>query len=350
MNYNNHLIIMAGGIGSRFWPLSTPEMPKQFIDILGNGKTMIQMTAHRFSDVIPSSNIWVVTSKKYKNIVLNQIPQIPEDQVLLEPCMRNTAPCIAYVSYKIREKYPDANLVFSPADHIISDKVLFTYSVEKALAFTSDSEAIVTLGMNPDRPETGYGYILASDTASSEIVKVNSFKEKPDLDTAKQYLEEGNYYWNAGIFVWNVKNVIASFEEFLPEVASRFQKLSDDGVFYSKHEQEVIDEVFPNCPNISIDYAVMEKSKNTYVLPASFGWSDLGTFGSLYEHLNKDSEGNAVVGKGVKLVECKECIIHTASESKVVLQGLSNCIVVESEGKLLVCKMEKEQKIKEWGS
>lgn len=350
MKNNNHLIIMAGGVGSRFWPMSTPDMPKQFIDITGKGMTMIQMTVDRFSEVVPAENVWVVTSKKYKTIVAEQIPSIPEEQILLEPCMRNTAPCIAYVSYKIRAKYPEANLVFSPADHVISDKKHFTSVISKALDFTLQSDCIVTLGMAPDRPETGYGYILASDRASAEIVKVRSFKEKPDLSTAKKYLEDGNYFWNAGIFVWNVRTVISSFEQFLPEVADRFQKIADSGIFYNRDEQKIIDSQFPLCPNISIDYAVMEKSQNAYVFPASFGWSDLGTYGSLYTYLEKDACGNVIVGDGVKLIACSNCIVHTTEENKVVLQGLDGCIVVEKGGKLLVCKMEEEQKIKEWGA
>lgn len=337
---------MAGGVGSRFWPMSTPEKPKQFIDVLGVGKSLIQLTVERFDNVIPIENVWVVTSEKYKDIVMEQLPEVPEDQILLEPCMRNTAPCIEYVSRKIYAKYPEANLVFSPADHIILDVVSFKGVIERALDYTRNNDVILTLGMMPSRPETGYGYIKSLPTESGSIQKVEAFKEKPNLETAKAYLEEGGYYWNAGIFIWNVKMVVNTIANLVPELSRVFDKIEPH--FYTEQEQEIINQYFPTCPNISIDYAVMEKSKDVFVYPACFGWSDLGTWGSLYTHLEQDENRNAVVGQNVNMVDCKNCIVHTPSERKVVIQGLDNYIIAENDNTLLICKKEDEQKIKDW--
>lgn len=342
---NNHLIIMAGGIGSRFWPMSTPDKPKQFIDVLGLGKSLLQLTVERFEGVIPNGNIWIVTSKNYKEIVKEQIPSIDDSHVLLEPCMRNTAPCITYVAFKIRERYPDANLVFSPADHIVIDTEHFRAIIHRALDYTEKSDAIVTLGMFPTRPETGYGYIKAA-SGNEDVRRVEAFKEKPDLETAKQYISEGNYYWNAGIFVWNVDTVISEIGKYVPELTERFDSLKS--YFYTCEEQKAIDREFPLCPNISIDYAVMEKSTKVYVCPAEFGWSDLGTWGSLYTLMTKDSNSNAVIGNNVKLIDCRDNIVHVPQERNVILQGLKGYIVVESGGRLLICRKQDEQKIKEW--
>ena len=348
---------MAGGVGSRFWPMSTPERPKQFIDVLGIGKSLIQLTVERFDTVIPIENVWIVTSEKYKNIVREQLPGVPESQILLEPCMRNTAPCIEYVSRKIYAKYPDANLVFSPADHIVLDINTFREVIKNSLEFTKDREAILTLGMMPTRPETGYGYIKAISgqqfnscrdvtPVASNIHKVEAFKEKPNLETAKSYLNEGGYYWNAGIFIWNVKMVVNTISNLVPDLASVFDKI--EPYFYTEQEQEIVNQYFPTCPNISIDYAVMEKSDEVFVYPANFGWSDLGTWGSLYTHLEQDKNRNATVGQNINLVDCKNCIVHTPSERKVVIQGLDNYIIAESDNTLLICKKEDEQLIKDW--
>lgn len=348
---------MAGGVGSRFWPMSTPERPKQFIDVLGIGKSLIQLTVERFDTVIPIENVWIVTSEKYKNIVREQLPGVPESQILLEPCMRNTAPCIEYVSRKIYAKYPDANLVFSPADHIVLDINTFREVIKNSLEFTKDREAILTLGMMPTRPETGYGYIKAISgqqfnscrdvtPVASNIHKVEAFKEKPNLETAKSYLNEGGYYWNAGIFIWNVKMVVNTISNLVPDLASVFDKI--EPYFYTEQEQEIVNQYFPTCPNISIDYAVMEKSDEVFVYPANFGWSDLGTWGSLYTHLDQDENRNATVGQNINLVDCKNCIVHTPSERKVVIQGLDNYIIAESDNTLLICKKEDEQLIKDW--
>ena len=351
---NNHLIIMAGGVGSRFWPMSTPEKPKQFIDVLGIGKSLIQLTVERFETIISVENVWIVTSEKYKSIVREQLPSIPESQILLEPCMRNTAPCIEYVARKIYAKYPEANLVFSPADHIVLDINTFRNVIKNSLEFTENREAILTLGMMPSRPETGYGYIKSQQTTdngqqtlgSETIQKVEAFKEKPNLETAKSYLAEGGYYWNAGIFVWNVKMVVETIARLVPELAEVFDKI--EASFYTEQEQEVINQYFPTCPNISIDYAVMEKSKDVFVYPANFGWSDLGTWGSLYTHLQQDENNNATVGQNINLIDCKNCVVHTPSERKVVIQGLDNYIIAESDNTLLICKKEEEQHIKDW--
>lgn len=348
---------MAGGVGSRFWPMSTPERPKQFIDVLGIGKSLIQLTVERFDTVIPIENVWIVTSEKYKNIVREQLPGVPESQILLEPCMRNTAPCIEYVSRKIYAKYPDANLVFSPADHIVLDINTFREVIKNSLAFTENRDAILTLGMMPTRPETGYGYIKAISSqqfnlcrdvtpVASNIHKVEAFKEKPNLETAKSYLNEGGYYWNAGIFIWNVKMVVNTISNLVPDLASVFDKI--EPYFYTEQEQEIVNQYFPTCPNISIDYAVMEKSDEVFVYPANFGWSDLGTWGSLYTHLDQDENRNATVGQNINLVDCKNCIVHTPSERKVVIQGLDNYIIAESDNTLLICKKEDEQLIKDW--
>lgn len=337
---------MAGGVGSRFWPMSTPEIPKQFIDVLGVGKSLLQLTAERFTGVIPKEHIWVVTSKDYKGLVKAQMPYMQEEQILLEPCRRNTAPCIAYVTYKIKKKYPDVNLIFSPADHLVLDTEKFREVIAKGLEFTTSVNSIVTLGMVPSRPETGYGYIKGKEGQEVLIRKVVAFKEKPELAVAKSYLAEGGYYWNSGIFIWNVNTVILEFEQHAPELAAKFSGLNR--IYFTDKEQEVIDKEFFDCPNISIDYAIMEKSVNTYVYPASFGWSDLGTWGSLYTLLDKDRMGNAIVGNEVKLVDCKNCVVHTPEEKKVVVQGLEDYIIAENGDTLLVCKKEMEQLIKEW--
>lgn len=336
---------MAGGVGSRFWPMSTPEYPKQFIDVLGVGKSLLQLTVERFKSIIPCENIWIVTSKQYKNLVLEQIPGLDLNHLLLEPCMRNTAPCIAYVSNKIKEKYPQANLVFSPADHIVLDGEEFRRVIQLALDFTAKNDIVVTLGMNPTRPETGYGYIK-SVIGTESIRKVEAFREKPDLKTAERYLAEGNYYWNSGIFVWNVQTVILELQRYVPELAERFEKLKS--IYYTDQEQQIIDKEFPLCEKISIDYAVMEKSDNISVYPASFGWSDLGTWGSLYSILKKDENDNTVVGENINLVECHNCIVHVPETKKIIIEGLNNYIIAEKNQSLLICKKEHEQLIKDW--
>ena len=346
----NHVVIMAGGIGSRFWPMSTPDMPKQFVDVMGIGKSLIQMTVERFAPVCSMENFWVVTGRKYVDIVKAQLPDIPEDHILAEPAMRNTAPCIAYACWKIRRRHPQANVVVTPSDALVVNTDEFARVISKALDFTAEGRRIVTVGIRPSRPETGYGYIAAGDPVASadsaqvsEILKVDSFREKPSLEVAKEYLAAGNYLWNAGIFVWNVDTITTELRTHTPALASIMDEMSK--AFYTADEEAVVDELFPTCEKISIDYAVMEKADCIYTFPADFGWSDLGTWGSLRTLMPQDEDGNAVVGGDVRLFDTKGCIVHAPNAKRVVVQGLENCIVAEHNGCLLVCRLDHEQNI-----
>ena len=341
---NTHVVIMAGGIGSRFWPMSTPEFPKQFVDVMGCGKTMIQMTVERFSVVCPMSNFWVVTSAAYVDIVRSQLPEIPQENILAEPCARNTAPCIAYACWKIKAKHPAANIVVTPSDALVTDVDEFRRVIGEALAFTAEGQRIVTLGIKPTRPETGYGYIQAA--AGSEVIPVSSFREKPSLEVAREYLAAGNYFWNAGIFVWNVDTIVDSLRRFTPDLAAKMDEMAE--AFYTGREPEVVGEVFPTCEKISIDYAVMEKADYIFTIPGDFGWSDVGTWGSLWTLLPHDENGNAVVGNNVHLYGCKGCIVHAPDASSVVLEGLEDSIVVERGGRILICRLSEEQRIKDF--
>ena len=343
---NNYLIIMAGGIGSRFWPMSTPEAPKQFLDILGTGRTMIQQTVDRFDGLVPMENIFIVTSKNYKVIINEQLPGIDDHQILLEPCMRNTAPCIAYATYKIHQQNPEANIVVAPSDHLIIDESEFKRVIQKGFEFTASNDSLLTLGIHPHRPEIGYGYIQAGADNEQGINKVVAFKEKPDLKTAEDYLSEGNYFWNAGIFLWSSKSILSAFEQYLPQLVEIFKK--GETVYYTDDEQVFIDENFPQCENISIDYGIMEHADNIYVMPANFGWSDLGTWGSLWEKREHDDKGNSVVGSDVQLYECENNIVTVPDGRKVVLQGLNDYIVTEANGVFMVCQKTEEQRIKEF--
>lgn len=344
---NNHIVIMAGGIGSRFWPMSTPEYPKQFIDVMGTGRTLIQMTVDRFAPICPMSNFWVVTSEKYIDIVKQQLPDIPAENILAEPEARNTAPCIGYACWKIKKHHANANIVVTPSDALVINTTEFQRVISDALKFTQSSNAIVTIGIKPSRPETGYGYIAASDEkVINEIVKVCEFKEKPDLATAEQYLAEGNYFWNAGIFVWNVNTITDAMQRYTPALATIMEEMSSS--FYTSQEQELVGRLFPTCDKISIDYAVMEKSDDIYTLPAEFGWSDLGSWGSLRTLLPQTEEGNASVGLDVRFYNSKNCVVHTQEVKKVVVEGLNGHIVAEKGGQLLVCSLANEQLIKEF--
>lgn len=347
---NNHLVIMAGGVGSRFWPMSTEETPKQFIDVLGVGRSLLQLTRDRFESVVPHDNIWVVTNRKYVHMVQQQLPDMPTNHILCEPCRRNTAPCIAYVSWRIKAQDPKANIVVTPSDHIVTDPVEFRRVVSECLDFTADSDAIVTLGMKTSRPETGYGYIQADLSSSSlrnkEIFRVDSFKEKPDLETAKQYIKKNYYFWNAGIFIWNVSTIVNAFRVYQPVMSKLFESLLP--IYGTEKEQEEIDRTFPECDNISVDYAIMEKAEEIFVCPADFGWSDLGTWGSLQMQTRKDIYGNACIGNNITLVESHNCMIHATQEKKVVVQGLDGYIVAENNDTLLICKLSEEQRIKQF--
>ena len=350
MKTNNHLVIMAGGVGSRFWPMSTQEQPKQFIDVLGVGKTLLQLTAERFGTLIDRRNIWVVTNQKYVDIVRQQLPDIPEGNILCEPCRRNTAPCIAYVSWRIRKQDPKANIVVTPSDHVVMNVQEFQRVIQSCMAFTADSDAIVTLGMKPNRPETGYGYIQADLSASSlrnkSIYRVDSFREKPDLDTAREYIKKNNYFWNAGIFIWNVATITNAFRIYQPKISNLFEAMMP--ILGTPQEQQVINERFPLCENISVDYAIMEKAEEIFVCPADFGWSDLGTWGSLQAQSRRDLYGNACIRPDIKLFETHNCIIHTTQEKRVVIQGLDGFIVAENNDTLLICKLSEEQRIKQF--
>lgn len=339
----NQIVIMAGGVGSRFWPLSIPEYPKQFIDILGCGRTLIQLTVDRFKGVAPIENFWVVTNAKYVDIVREQIPGIPAEHILAEPAARNTAPCIAWACWSIKREDPYANVVVTPADAVVMNPDEFRRVIKNALAFTEKNNAIVTIGIKPSRPETGYGYVEAKDSVEGEICGVEAFKEKPDHETAKQYLKAGNYLWNAGIFVWNVETITECINKYKPNIAADMDKIVSTGN---------VEELFPQCEKISIDFAVMEPAsaeKIVYTHPADFGWSDLGNWASLHEKLNKDENNNGAVGN-VKLFECTNCVVHTEDSKKVVLQGLDGYIISEKNGQILVCKRNEEQRIREFSS
>ncbi len=341
---------MAGGVGSRFWPMSTTERPKQFIDVLGVGRSLLQLTCDRFAGIVPSENIWVVTNKLYADICAEQLPDVPRGNILLEPCRRNTAPCIAYVSWKIKSIDKNANIVVTPSDHVVLNTQEFQRIVTQCMQFTAETDAIVTLGIKPSRPETGYGYIQADLTVSSsrnkEIYRVDSFKEKPDLATAERYLKNASYLWNAGIFIWRVETIVNALRVYAPAINSIFEDLL--AIYGSEREQEEIDRVFPDCESISIDYAIMEKAEEIFVCPSDFGWSDLGTWGSLLQQTKKDLYGNSIIGDNVSVFDTKNSIIHTTDEKKVVIQGLDGYIVAEKDGSLLICKLADEQLIRQY--
>lgn len=339
---------MAGGIGSRFWPMSSAKVPKQFLDMLGTGRTLIQMTVDRFVDICGINNIWIVTSADFADIIQEQLPQLPKENILLEPCRRNTAPCIAYVSWVIKSINPNANIVVSPSDHIITDVPTFQKAIRECLQFTSSSDAIVTLGIKPDHPETGYGYIEAdlsySTLVNKNIFRVDNFKEKPSLDIAKEYVKQSNYFWNSGLFVWNVKTIVNAFRVYQPQMSALFESIRS--YYRTESEQENINRIYAQSESISVDYAIMENADEIYVYPSEFGWSDLGSWSSLHKLLPKDNYNNAIVGNNVRTFETTNCIIHTTSEKEVVVQGLEGYIVVEKDGTMLITKMSEEQRIK----
>jgi mannose-1-phosphate guanylyltransferase len=347
MNKNTYVAIMAGGIGSRFWPMSRTDFPKQFLDILNIGRTLIQGTFDRFVNFVPAENIYVVTSEQYKHIVAKQLPEIPLENILCEPSRKNTAPCVAYVSHKLMQLNPEANLICAPADHIILEPENFKDICLDALNFTSHIKALVTLGIKPTHPNTGYGYIQYEPQAVSDnVYKVKTFTEKPDLALAKTFIASGDFLWNAGIFVWQVKNIVAAFEKLLPELNELFE--GEKASFNTANEKEAIDRIYPQCVNISIDYGIMEKADNVYIIPSSFGWSDLGTWGSAYDNLAKDYLENAVAGNNVVVIDATKNMVHADNKKLVLLQGLDDFIVVDTKDVLMICKKDKEQEIKEY--
>ena len=338
---------MAGGIGSRFWPASRTEKPKQFLDILGTGKTLIQTTFDRFLKICPKENIFILTHSDYIGLVKEQIPSIEDVQILTEPARKNTAPCIAYAAFKINKINPDANIIVAPSDHIILQKDAFINIANTALEFVAKNDALCTLGIRPTRPDTGYGYIQYFEKeTSSGIHKVKTFTEKPIKEVAQQFIESGDFLWNAGIFIWNVKSILASLEKNLLEVYDAFSEAEKD--ILTNKETEAIEKAFITCPSISIDYGILEKANNVYTLPSSFGWSDLGTWASLYVEKEKDYFKNAVNGKNVVVYESTNNIINVPTKKLVVIQGLENYIVVDTDDVLLICNKDEEQRIKEF--
>lgn len=344
MNNNYYAIIMAGGVGSRFWPVSTTEFPKQFHDMLGTGETLIQKTFSRLSNLIPLENILVLTNERYKNLVLTQLPLIQDHQVLLEPAMRNTAPCILYASLKIQKQNPDALMVVAPSDHWIEDEEKFSKNLQQCFDFCEKEKALLTLGIQPTFPNTGFGYIEFDKTDTYAIKKVSQFCEKPNYETAKIFIESGNFLWNGGIFIWSVGAITSAFEQFQPEMYQLFQKGIND--YNTQSEQDFIDSHYALAANVSIDYAVMEKATNVFVLPATFDWNDLGTWGSLHDKLDKDKNNNAVVNARVLVNNSSNNIISTAKDKLVIIDGLDDFIVVDKDNVLLIYPKSKEQEIK----
>jgi mannose-1-phosphate guanylyltransferase len=351
MDKNNFCVIMAGGIGSRFWPLSKTKRPKQFLDILGTGRTLLQQTYDRFIKLMPPEQILVVSNLEYKELIVDQLPDLPDENILLEPLRRNTAPCIDYANFKIHRKNPDANVVVAPSDHLIIKEEEFLRLVQQGLDFVASNEALMTMGIVPNRPETGYGYIQSvgkkvKGYEGTGLRKVKTFTEKPDLELAEVFLSSGDFYWNAGIFFWSLGAIMKSFETHLPEIHTLFKEGIE--IYGTDQEKDFIHKTYGNCRNISIDYGVMEKADNVYMLISEFGWSDLGTWGSLYEQLLKNEQQNSITGKHVFMYESSGNIVNVQDDMLVVLQGLEDYIVVQNDNIILVCKLEHEQKIKQY--
>ncbi len=346
-NQNNYVAIMAGGIGSRFWPESRAAFPKQFLDILGTGKSLIQWTYNRFLNICPPENIYFITNHAYIDLLKEQIPELQEHNIISEPSRKNTAPCAAYFAHKLLALNPDANIIMSPADHLILDEPAFIRTAQDALKFVSQHNALLTLGIKPTRPDTGYGYIQFDEADDIEqVYRVKTFTEKPSLELAQTFLKSGDFLWNSGIFVWNVNTVMHALEKHLPEMHEVFTQAAH--AYNKPEETTLIQELYTHCTNISIDYGIMEKAKNVYVIPSYFGWCDLGTWESAYENSHKDYLGNAVYGKNVMIIDATECMVKAPPEKLVVLQGLEQFIVVDTPDVLLICERNREQQIKEY--
>lgn len=344
MKNNTYVAIMAGGVGSRFWPGSRESKPKQFLDILGVGKSLIRMTYERFLHLCPSENIFIVTHKKYKQQVLEHIPELSENQVLCEPSRNNTAPSVAYTAFKLHALNPDANFVIAPSDHIILKENAFVSKLQQALAFSKTNDALVTLGIQPTRPDTGYGYINFGKETDTNVFKVNSFREKPDVETAETYLKSGKYLWNAGIFIWRSASVLRAFKENAPEIYAVLKK--GESIYNTNKEQDFIDEYYPQTPKISVDYAIMEKADNIYTLPADIGWSDLGTWASLHAELDKDEKGNVTNTKAVLVSETENCLIRLPKHKFALIRGLEDFMIIDEGDVLMIYPKSKEQDIK----
>ncbi len=344
---NTYIAIMAGGIGSRFWPLSRINYPKQFLDILGSGQSLIQQTYERFRHLVPTENIYVVTANEYLGITREQLPDLPRENILGEPYRKNTAPCIAYISFKIRELNPEASLIVAPADHLILNEHKFLDICNQALEFVNHFNALITIGIKPTYPNTGYGYIQHEGIeAIPSIFKVKTFTEKPNRELAKTFIASGDFLWNSGIFVWQIKRGLEAFKKHLPEMYELCA--SDADKLNTPEEKSVLESIYPQCTNISIDFGVMEKADNVYVIPASFGWSDLGTWNSAWENMEKDYLENAVAGTNVIVFDTNKCVVNVPDDKLVVLQGLDDYIIVDTKDVLLICQKEKEQEIKEY--
>ncbi len=339
---------MAGGVGTRFWPMSTTQFPKQFLDILGTGETLLQQTYSRLSKICKAENIYVVTNVAYEKLVAEQLPSILKENILGEPARRNTAPCIAYASYKIHKRDPKAITVVAPSDHLVKKEDTFVKAIKSCFTKAENQDCLITLGIKPTRPDTGYGYIqfIKSDVQEKDarVHKVKTFTEKPNNDMANFFMESGDFLWNSGIFVWSTQSILSSMETHDSELANVFKEGWD--TYNTSAEKDFIARAYASCKNISIDYSVMEKAQNSYVRESIFGWSDLGTWGSLYTHIQKDENKNALVGKNILTYNCKNCIVHVPNDKLVVLQGLDDYIVVESKGVLMICKKEDEQQIR----
>lgn len=346
MNTNHFLVIMAGGVGARFWPMSRTAKPKQFIDILGTGKTLIQSTYSRFNTFIPNSNIFVVTSAEYANLVQEQLPELPENQILLEPVRRNTAPCIAYANARIQQINPNATIIVAPSDHLITKEEEFSRIVREGLEFVAGNDVLLTIGIKPTRPETGYGYIQVKEAKSGYgIQKVKTFTEKPNLDMAKVFVESGEFFWNSGIFIWSLREIQKSFAANLSDIDVLFKKGAD--VYGTDREREFIRSCYADCRSISVDYGVMEKANNVFVYTADLGWSDLGTWGSLYEHSEQDKQKNVILGNAVISQRNKGCVIHASNDKMLVVRGLSDYLIIDSDNCLLIIPKSEEQSIRE---
>ncbi len=351
MTNNTYCVIMAGGIGSRFWPISREETPKQFLDILGTGRTLIQQTYDRFLPICSPEKFIVVTSKEYKKIVLEQLPELKAQQVLTEPFRRNTAPCIAYANAWIKKQDPKASVVVTPADHLILKQEEFVRVINKGIDFIKNNNSLLTLGIKPHRPETGYGYIqIAEDSPNviGEIKPVKTFTEKPNLELAKIFFESGEFFWNSGIFIWSIKAIDAAFNTYLPDVKILFDGLEDK--INTPQQENAIENIYADCDNISIDYGVMEKADNVCVLTADFGWSDLGTWSSLFEHSGKDENNNALNTGKVLMYDSSDCVVNLPQQKKAVIQGLKDYIIAESNNCLLICPKTNEQHIRQFSA
>ena len=344
MNKNYYAILMAGGVGSRFWPVSTQEFPKQFHDMLGTGDTLIQKTFNRLANLIPKENIFILTNERYNDLVFEQLPGVTKRQVVLEPAMRNTAPCILFASLKIQKENPNALMIVAPSDHWIEDENAFTQNVQEAFNFCEKNDALMTLGIQPTFPNTGYGYIEFDKSASENIKAVNQFREKPDYKTAKEFIAQGNFLWNAGIFMWSVTSVVKAFQNKQPELFNLFEKGCE--VYNTDFEDDFVRDNYGKAENISVDYAIMEKSENVFVMPATFDWNDLGTWGSLYDKLDKDTYGNAVVNSRTLTEDASGNMIRSNKDKVVVVDGLKDYIIVDKDEVLLIFPKEKEQDIK----